>query len=100
MYIEVTYEESVAKNRQRFNPDRPDSILEHGLPDRKMEAIYKEDDFPAFSADDPQWLTVRDIRVPYVVFDNHDDVTTPMGAALGDRLEARLGALWALYQQT
>lgn len=33
LYISVSYEESLRKNRRRFNPDRPDSILEHGLPD-------------------------------------------------------------------
>jgi hypothetical protein len=98
VYIGVTYEESLRKNRARFNPDRPDSVLEHGLSDSKMEALYKEDDFAEFSAADPHWLTVRGIKVPYVVFDNHDDVTTGMGEALGRRLEDRLGVLWGLYQ--
>jgi hypothetical protein len=98
VYIDVTYEESLRKNRARFNPDRPDSILEHGLSDRKMETLYREDDFAEFSAADPRWLTVKGIKVPYAVFDNHDDVTTRMGEALGRRLEDRLGALWELYQ--
>jgi hypothetical protein len=98
LYLDVTYEESLRKNRARFNPDRPDSILQHGLSDEKMEALYREDDFAAFSAGDPDWLIVRGIKVPYVVFDNHDDVTTGMGEALGERLEARLGGLWERYQ--
>ena len=37
LYIDVPWEESLRKNRRRFNPDKPDSILEHGLPDQKME---------------------------------------------------------------
>jgi hypothetical protein len=98
MYVEVTFEESMRKNRARFNPDRPDSILEHGLPDHRMEAMYKEDDFESVSAGDSHWLTVRGIRVPYVVFDNHDDVTTGTGEALGERLQARMAALWELWQ--
>jgi hypothetical protein len=98
MYIEVTYEESLRKNRRRFNPDRPDSILEHALTDEKMARIYREDDFADFSAPDPAWLAVRDIRVPYVIFPNHDDVTTGKPAELAQRLEERLGALWALYR--
>jgi hypothetical protein len=98
LYLDVTYEESLRKNRARFNPDRPDSILQHGLSDEKMETLYKEDDFADFSAGDPDWLSVRGIKVPYVVFDNHDDVTTGMGEALGERLEARLGRLWEGYQ--
>jgi hypothetical protein len=98
LYLDVTYEESLRKNRARFNPDRPDSILQHGLSDEKMETLYKADDFADFSAGDPDWLSVRGIKVPYVVFDNHDDVTTGMGEALGERLEARLGRLWEGYQ--
>ncbi len=94
LYVEVTYEESFRKNRRRFNPDKPDSILEHGLPDEKMERLYKDDDFAAFSAGDPQYLTVKGQRVPYVVFENHDDVTTGQPDRLGERLEARLGELW------
>jgi len=40
LYVDVTYEESLRKNRARFNPERPDSILEHGLPDEKLERLY------------------------------------------------------------
>lgn len=98
LYIDVTYEESLRKNRRRFNPDRPDSILEHGLEDKKMEKLYKGDDFADFSADHRHYLTVRDIDVPYVVFDNHDDVTTGKPEQLGQRLEALLHTLWEVYQ--
>jgi hypothetical protein len=98
LYLDVTYEESLRKNRARFNPNRPDSILQHGLSDEKMERLYKEDDFAAFSAGDPRWLSVRGSKIPYVVFDNHDDVTTGIGEALGERLEARLGQLWEGYR--
>jgi hypothetical protein len=98
LYIEVTYEESLRKNRRRYNPDRPDSILEHGLSDDKMERLYREDDFAAFSAGDPHYLSVRGLRVPYVVFENHDDVTTGKPGQLAGRLAARLGSLWELYR--
>jgi len=95
-YIRVSYEESLRKNRLRFDPDRPDSILGHSLPDEKMERLYREDDWDAFSAGDPEFVTVRGVRVPYVVFENEDDVTTPQGEPLGQRLEEVLGRLWAL----
>lgn len=98
LYVDVTYEESLRKNRARFNPDRPHSILEHGLPDEKMERLYRDDDFAGLAAADPHWLTLEDTRVPYVIFDNHDDVTTGGGEALGGRLEDRLAALWDLYR--
>ena len=99
MYIDVTYEESLRKNRARFNPERPDSILEHGLPDEKMERLYSEDDWSNFSSRDPQYLSIQEIRVPYVNFENDDDVTSAGGEALHKRLEERLGMLWSLWQR-
>lgn len=98
LYVDVSWEESMHKNQRRYNPDRPDSILEHGLSDEKMERLYREDDFAQVSASDPATLTIRGQRVPYVVFDNHDDVTTPGGDPLADRLEERLGVLWERYE--
>lgn len=99
LYIDVTWEESLCKNRKRFNPEKPDSILEHGLSDWKMERLYKEVDWDEVSGDDPQYLSVQGVRVPYVVFDNADDVTTGRGSALGERLEHSLKELWALYKR-
>jgi len=97
LYVNVSYEESLRKNRARFNPNRPDSILEHGLPDSKLERLYREVDWEEISAPDPQYITVRGHRVLYVIFENEDDVTTPRGEALGNRLEETLNRLWALY---
>ncbi len=97
LYVDVTWEESLRKNRKRFNPEKPDSILEHSLSDAKMERLYKETDWAEVSRDDPHYLSVNGIRVPYVVFDNSDDVTTRRGDALGSRLEGVFSALWTLY---
>jgi hypothetical protein len=98
LYIDVPWEESLRKNRARFNPDRPDSILEHALPDAKLERLYRASDWAEFSAVDPQWITINGVAVPYAVFPNQDDVTTPRGQALGERLEETLERLWGLYQ--
>jgi len=96
MYIDVTWEESLRKNRKRFNPEKPDSILEHALPDWKLERLYKESDWCEVSRGDPQYLTIQGVQVPYVVFDNTDDVTTQRGDALGQRLEQVMQKLWTL----
>jgi hypothetical protein len=98
LYLKVSYEESLRKNRRRFNPERPDSILEHGLSDQKLERLYRDNDWEEVSAADPNFITIQSRRVPYVVFENEDDVTTGRGEALGRRLEETLGRLWALYQ--
>ena len=97
LYVDVPFEESLRKNRRRFNPDRPDSILEHGLSDEKMRRLYGEDDFAAFSAGDPTHLRVRGLRVPYAVFPNHDDVTTGKPDLLRARLQETLDLLWERY---
>lgn len=97
LYLKVSYEESLRKNRARFNPDKPDSILEHGLPDSKLERQYKESDWEQVSAADPEFITIQGQRVPYAVFENEDDVTTGRGEALGNRLEETLARLWQLY---
>lgn len=96
LYVDVPFEESLRKNRRRFNPDKPDSILEHGLPDAKLTRLYRDTDWFDLVASDPDFLTVRTVRVPYVVFDNADDVTTGQPDLLAARLEERLARLWAL----
>lgn len=96
LYLNVSWDESLRKNTRRFNPDRPHSILEHGLPMDKMEKLYRESDWQSFSAGDPEYLRIRDRKVPFAVFENEDDVTTGGGAPLGRRLEECLSKLWKI----
>lgn len=99
LYIDVSFAESLRKNRRRYNPNRPHSILEHGLSDEKMERLYAETDWNDLTGGASQgYLTFQGIRVPFTVFENEDDVTTPGGEPLNQRLSARLSELWALYQ--
>jgi hypothetical protein len=97
LYVDVPWEESLRKNRKRFNPDKPDSILEHGLSDQKLELLYKEIDWESIIQDQPETILINNIRVPYVVMNNQDDVTTERGAALGTRLRTTLDILWKRY---
>lgn len=99
IYVRVPFEESLRKNRRRFNPDKPDSILEHGLTDEKMERLYRDDDWSALAPEQSGYLNVRGQRVPYVVFPNEDDVTTGKPEQLAARLESVLDNLWELYEQ-
>lgn len=99
LYIHCSWEESLRKNRRRYNPDKPDSVLEHGLEDKKLEVLYKESDWAEFSADDPDFLHVGDHRVPYAVFVNEPEITDQPDR-LGAHLEEVLGRLWALRRQT
>lgn len=96
LYVNVSFAESLRKNRRRFNPDKPDSILEHGLEDDKLKRLYGEDDFHEITAGDPGYLAVRGLRVPYFVFENEDDVTTGKPDQLRARLLEALPRLWEL----
>jgi hypothetical protein len=96
LYVRVSFEESLRKNRKRFNPDRPHSILEHALPDDKLRRLYGRDDWDELERDADGRLVVGDRRLAAAAFENEDDVTTPRGAALGERLEACLRRLRAL----
>jgi hypothetical protein len=99
IYVRVPFEESLRKNRRRFNPDKPDSILEHGLSDEKMERLYKEDDFAAVASGDSGQIEIHGHQVPFVVFPNEDDVTTDKPEQLSARLESVLGELWGRFKK-
>jgi len=96
VYVNVPFEESLRKNRRRFNPNKPESILEHALPDAKLTKLYRDDDWFEFAAGDQEFVNVRSVCVPYVVFENADDVTTGKPDLLGRRLERVLNQLWQL----
>jgi hypothetical protein len=97
LYINVSWDESLRKNQARFNPNRPDSILEHALPDEKLEKLYRYVDWDDVSASDQAFIEIKGLRVPFVVFDNEDDVTSERGTGLTSRLEETLARLWSHY---
>lgn len=94
VYVNVSFEESLRKNRLRFNPDDPGSILEHSLPDEKIKVLYRHDDWAEFSSYDTRYIYLGSVRLPYVVFENEDDITTGSPGRLGVRLESILNRLW------
>jgi hypothetical protein len=97
IYVKVSFAESLRKNRRRYNPNRPDSILEHGLSDEKMERLYREDDWAEIAPGEAGFLEINGQRLPYVVFENEDDITTGKTDQLRIRLEATLARLWNMH---
>lgn len=100
VYVNVSYAESLRKNRLRFNPERPDSILEHSLPDEKLERLYRDDDWRRLAPQEAGYLSITRTQVPYVVFENKDDVTTgyaDQAQQLAERLQEVFRRLWDLY---
>ena len=100
LYIDVSWAESLRKNRRRFNPAKAHSILEHGLPDGKMERLYRDVDWQELAPADAGRVGLRACSVPYAVMPNEDDVTTGRGEALGRRLEETLGRLWEHFARS
>ena len=96
VYVNVPFEESLRKNRKRFNPDKPDSILEHGLPDSKLEKMYKEVDFHDVIAGTTTHLDINGVNVPYVIFENMPSKTDDP-ELLGPALDEVFGNLWKSY---
>jgi hypothetical protein len=96
VYVQVSFEESMRKNRRRFNPQRPDSILEHGLQDEKIRRLYRDDDWLALIENSPDYINLNERMVPYTVLENEDDVTTRGGDLLSRRLADTLSRLWRL----
>jgi len=97
LYVNVSWNESLRKNRSRFNPDRPDSILQHSLPDEKLMKLYYETDWEEIISSNPEFIKINDHQIPYIIFENEDDVTTHAGKILGNRLEKTTKQLWDLY---
>lgn len=93
LFIHVSYEESVRKNRRRARKGQEGSILFHSLPDEKMDYYYKVHDFPEVCPGTEGVTTIRGHRVPYAVLQNEPEVTDDP-ARLGPALEEVLGRLW------
>jgi hypothetical protein len=93
VYIKVSYEESVRKNRRRAKPGMEDSILYHSLPDDKMEFYYKSNDWDMLQSADSRIIPIKGYKVPYAVFENEPEKTDDPGK-LGKELERVTSILW------
>ncbi len=98
-YLNVSYEESLRKNRARARVGQEDSILFHSLPDEKMEYYYKTNDWEKLTANDPEYIEAKGIKVPYSVFNNEPDLTTEGGELLGRTLERTFEHLWVIVNK-
>ncbi len=98
MYVDVSWEESLHKNKRRFNPENADSILEHSVPDEKLRRLYFESDWNVLIKNTPDVIEIHGVQVPYIIFDNMDDVTTTGGEMLAERIQTCFSRLWEIKQ--
>ena len=95
MYIKVSYEESVRKNRRRARRGQEDSILYHSLPDEKMDFYYKTNDWEKIAAKNPKYIEVKGFKIPYGVFENEPEKTLDP-VLIGKELERATQKIWKL----
>ena len=95
MYIRVSYDESVRKNRRRARPGEEHSILHHSLPDEKMDFYYRTNDWERLAAKDPDTIDVKGFKIPYAVFENEPEKTLDP-ALIGQELERATKKLWGM----
>lgn len=100
LYVNVSWEESLRKNRKRFNPDKPDSILEHSLPDEKLTRMYRETDWEELVRPNIKHVEINSVMVPFAIMDNEDDVTSGNIRVLSSRLRSSLERLWSIYSSS
>ncbi len=93
IYIRVSYEESVRKNRRRAKKGMEDSILYHSLPDEKMEFYYRKNDWDKIELRDPSHIAVKGFKIPYAVFENEPEKTLDP-VLIGNELERVARAPW------
>jgi hypothetical protein len=98
LYLQVSYEESVRKNRRRFKPELAHSILYHSLPDEKMEFYYKENDWNQIASGLEGHVNAQGISVPFSVLVNEPEVTESV-TKLAPALDGALARLWKIYQK-
>lgn len=97
LYIKVSYEESVRKNRRRARQGMEDSILYHSLPDEKMEFYYRTNDWEKLTAKDSHYIDIKGFKVPYAVFENEPEKTDDP-VKLGVELERATARLWTIMK--
>jgi len=93
LYIRVSFEESVRKNRRRARKGEEDSILYHSLPDAKMEFYYRTNDWEKLEMKNPSTIEVKGFTLPYAVFENEPEKTLDP-ALIGEELERATAKLW------
>lgn len=97
LYIDVSFEESLRKNRRRYRPEQADSILYHSLEDAKMERYYRDNDWANLSKGcDEGFIAVRGHQVPFAVFHNEPEKTMDP-ELLGSTLRDVTGRLLQLF---
>ncbi|MEW6040835.1 MAG: hypothetical protein AB1633_04880 [Elusimicrobiota bacterium] len=98
LHIKCSYKEVMRKNLRRYKPGEKESILNHSVPERVMRR-YKTDDWKKLTREDPEFITIKDIKIPYADLVNEPEITDKP-EVLGNELEKVLTRLKISYEKT
>jgi adenylate kinase family enzyme len=74
LYVAVSFEESLRKNRDRYDENAKESILHHSLPDFVMNK-YKYDDWYDLISKDKNYINVKGFNLKHITFNNEPKIT-------------------------
>ncbi len=99
VYVGVSFDESLRRNRRRARPGLEGSILHHSLSDNKMKTYYRTNDWDKLSGSKLEgFIEIRQHRLPFAVFQNEPEKTDDP-RKLGPALQEVMGRLWALARK-
>lgn len=95
LYIKVSFEESVRRNKARYKEDLAHSILSHKVAAGDMYEYFIENDWDTITSGKSYGLlNLSSIDVPFVSMNNEPESTDPK--VLATRYETALNRLWEL----
>ncbi len=92
LYLDVSFAESIRRNRARYEEAYRDSILTHSVPREEMETTYRTDDWKKTAPAPYGKIKLSDIEIPYVTMKNEPELTDPQH--LDARYHSALDRLW------
>ena len=96
IYVDVSFEESWARNEARYEAALAHSILAHKLPDESLERFSRHQDFEELTGGARTgYLEIKGISVPFISMPNAPKLKDR--ADLQARYQPTLQTLWQLY---
>lgn len=96
LYLRVSSEESLRRNRARYDRARRGGILTHSVPEAEIAHTYRVDDWSELALEEAGYMEIRGVRVPYVTVDNEPEPRSP--ADFSRRFRPALEELFYLWK--
>jgi predicted kinase len=74
IYFKVSYEEALKRNDARYQEKLKHSVLAHKVPEKAMEAYYRDDDWMLLtSGKDNGYIDIEGTNIPFVTLENEPE---------------------------